>query len=139
MDLPVGVEISALEVRQHPLPTVKQREVPSLRGFVLSVQRGEMMAKGVDSDRQRRNLASRRPCVCRVAAPVLDRQLPSQLLLLLPTSILDGQDSLDGIGYTHAFLDPNIVLHPIHFGRQPSPEQQVWSFMAIPGTPGRNC
>lgn len=55
MDLPVGVEISALEVRQHPLPTVKQREVPSLRGFVLSVQRGEMMAKGVDSDRQRRN------------------------------------------------------------------------------------
>lgn len=55
MDLPVGVEIRALEVRQHSLPTVQQVNVPSLRGFILPVQRGEMMAKGVDSDRQRRN------------------------------------------------------------------------------------
>lgn len=55
VDLPVGVEIRALEIHEHLPSPVEQHHVPSLVGMVLSVLLGEMLVKCIDPNRQGSN------------------------------------------------------------------------------------
>lgn len=50
MNLPVGVKVCALEIRQHFPSSVHQRHVPSLGRVVLPVLRGDVLVNGIDSD-----------------------------------------------------------------------------------------